>query len=312
MRRIALKRWLLAGIVAAGAWIVWRTAAARYIHEEERRQGKIRPVRHFWTDVGEWRIHARMALPPQPPDAPPVVLVHGFGMSSAYFVPTAERLATCFTVYAPDLPGHGKSDTPREALDVSQFADALIAWMNAVGIERASLVGHSFGCQIAVDAAVHYPERVERVILVGPTTDPAGRGLASILARLLCGGAHEHPSLNLVLVKDYGRMGARLLSELRYMRLDPIEDKLPYVDAPTLLVRGEKDPIVSQRWLEAAAQLLGTRRLAVVPGRGHALNYSAAAELVEIIQPFLQETSDVRVTAISAAQPAAAHNPAGG
>lgn len=69
---------------------------------------------------------------------------------------------------------------------------------------------------------------------------------------------------------------------------------------------------MSQRWLEAAAQLLGTRRLAVVPGRGHALNYSAAAELVEIIQPFLEETSDARVTAISGAQPAAAHNPPGG
>lgn len=85
------------------------------------------------------------------------VLVHGFGMSSSYFVPTAERLGTRFAVYAPDLPGHGGSDTPRDALDVPQFADALIAWMNGVGIERTSLVGHSFGGQIAVDAAVHYP-----------------------------------------------------------------------------------------------------------------------------------------------------------
>ena len=69
---------------------------------------------------------------------------------------------------------------------------------------------------------------------------------------------------------------------------DPIERKLPEIDTPALVVRGEKDSVVPQRWAEEVAGRLGTDRLLVIPGEGHALNYSAAGELLRRIRPFLR------------------------
>src|SRR3569832_2454815 len=63
--------------------------------------------------------------------------------------------------------------------------------------------------------------------------------------------------------------------------------KLPHVDVPTMLVRGEYDPIVPQRWLDESARLVGAKRGAVIPHMGHALYYSAADELVATLLPFL-------------------------
>jgi 2-hydroxy-6-oxonona-2,4-dienedioate hydrolase len=282
----ASKRLLIAGAIV-GAAVVWRAAANKRARRHRLARGEIRPVQSQWTQVGEWRMHARIALPPHPSDLPPVVLIHGFGVSSAYFVPTAERLGTLFNVYAPDLPGHGKSDTPHEPLDVLRLTDALIAWMDAMQIERACLLGNSMGCQIAVDAALRYPARVDRLVLVGLTTDPKGRTTGQLIKRFLAGGAYERLALNWVLARDYGRMGRRLLREFRFMQWDPIEVKLPDIEVPTMLVRGENDSIVPQRWLDEAGQLLGTDRKAVIPRAGHAVNFSAADELVTAVAPFL-------------------------
>ena len=74
------------------------------------------------------------------------------------------------------------------------------------------------------------------------------------------------------------------------MRDDPIEQKLPRIAAPVLLVRGEKDPIAPQRWIEEASRLLRTDRVAVIPGWGHAVPFSAPEETVRAIEPFLHAT----------------------
>ena len=91
-----------------------------------------------------------------------MVLVHGPVVSGRYMVPTLERLSPYHRVYVPDLPGFGKREKPPRALDV-------------VGLDRAALVGNSFGCQIIADLAVRYPEHVERAVLQGPTMDPRAR-----------------------------------------------------------------------------------------------------------------------------------------
>lgn len=242
-------------------------------------------------------MHARGATGSAAPGCLPVVLVHGFGTSSSYFVPTAERLAAQFDVYAPDLPGHGKSDAPQEALDVPQLADSLIGWMDAAGLRRVSLVGHSMGCQIAADAAVRYPERVDRLVLVGPTSDPTCRTTSEVLWRSVPTGQHERLSLNLLLLVDYARMGRRLIPEFRWMLRDRIENKLRRVDAPTMIVRGERDYVVPQRWVEQAARLARAERVVVIRKWGHAVNYSAAGALTEAIAPFLRAASETAVDA---------------
>jgi 2-hydroxy-6-oxonona-2,4-dienedioate hydrolase len=104
-----------------------------------------------------------------------VVLVHGLIVSGRYMVPTAELPAAHYRVFVPDPPGFGKSEKPPRTLDVAGLSDSLAAWMGEGGLDRAALVGNPFGCQIIVELAVRHPERVERAVLQGPTTDPQAR-----------------------------------------------------------------------------------------------------------------------------------------
>ncbi len=86
-------------------------------------------------------------------------------------VPTAERLAEDFPVYAPDLPGFGHSSKPSHALDLPALAEALASWMTAAGLESAAMVGNSLGCQVIAEFGVRYPQRLHRAVLQGPTID---------------------------------------------------------------------------------------------------------------------------------------------
>lgn len=252
---------------------------------------EIRKLQSIWTDVGPCRMHARASADSATSPRVPVVLVHGFGVSSSYFVPTAERLAVEFEVYAPDLPGHGKSDTPAEPLDIPRLADQLLAWMDAVGLQRVSLVANSMGCQVSVDLAVRYPNRVERLVLIGPTSDPTARTFTAHALRLIASAPFERVSLIPILMVDYLRMGPRLIPEFRFLLRDPVEEKLPQVTMPVMIVRGERDAIVPTRWFEEAARLVRAERKVVIVRWGHAVNFSAPRQLTAAIAPFLRDAS---------------------
>jgi pimeloyl-ACP methyl ester carboxylesterase len=217
-----------------------------------------------------------------------VVLVHGFGVSGSYFVPLAKQLSGDFDVYVPDLPGHGRSGSPRTPLGVSQLADGLIAWMDAMQLPRVSVIGNSMGCQIAVDAAVRFPERFDRLALIGPTIDPAAPTFAEQARRLVVSGLFERLSLYPILAVDYGRMGWRLLPELRSMLRDRIDEKLPHVAAPIMLIRGANDRIVPPRWLEEAARLAQAERVVVIPRWGHAVHHADPRQVAAELSPFLK------------------------
>ncbi|MEX2172262.1 MAG: alpha/beta hydrolase [Pirellulales bacterium] len=217
----------------------------------------------------------------------PVILVHGFGVSSSYFVPTARRLGREFSVYAPDLPGHGKSATPLRTLDIPELAGALVAWMDAVGLDRVMLIGNSMGCQIIADTALHHPDRVDRLVLIGPVVDPAARTPMRLINRVIRDVVYERVFLGVIVLVDYARMGHRLFQEYRHMLRYPLQEVLPKIEVPCMLVRGEHDPVASQMWLEEAARLLATSSLITIPNGGHAVHYSTPDQFVESIAPFL-------------------------
>src|SRR4028119_988264 len=91
------------------------------------------------TVVKGLRMHARVSEG-RTAGGPPVVLVHGLVVSGRYMVPLLEELARSPTVYAPDLPGFGRSEGPARALDVAGLADALATWMRAAGLSGGALV----------------------------------------------------------------------------------------------------------------------------------------------------------------------------
>lgn len=240
--------------------------------------------------MGGLRVHARASGGPPPEGCPAVILVHGLVVSSRYMVPTLKRLAPHHRVYAPDLPGFGKSDKPPHALNVTELSNSLSAWMREVGLERAALVGNSFGCQIIADLAVRHPERVERAVLQGPTMDPRARTVLRQVRRSLLDAPREPLSLLPIELLDYLSAGTgRAWRTFRYALEDQIEEKLPHVHVPTLVVRGSRDLIVPQRWAEEAIGLLPMGRLVVIPGAAHTANYGAPLELARVIRAFLNE-----------------------
>lgn len=240
-----------------------------------------------WTDVDGLPMHARVS--PGFPALQALVFVHGVGVSARYLVPTARELEGQLALYLPDLPGFGRSAKPRRTLGLEELAVALGRWLEAAGVRTpATLLGNSFGCQIAVELALRRPSLVDRLILAGPTVDPARRSLPRQLSLLFLDATREPPRLVRMQLGEYIRSGlVRTLRTTRSMLDDRIERKLPHVRAPTLIVRGGRDPIVPQRWAERAVALLPHGELAVVPEGAHAVPYDAPRQLAEAVRSFL-------------------------
>lgn len=221
----------------------------------------------------------------------PLVLVHGVIASSRYLLPVGSILAPDYRVLIPDLPGYGRSTSTMGRLSVPALAGALVHWMEAVALESASFLANSFGCQIAANLAARYPTRVDRLILAGPSVDPHAHSLPVQALRLAHDYPHERLSLSIVLGNDCIDMGIRQIrGSLRAMMDDRIEKVLPLVLAPTLVVRGQRDTVVPQRWAEEACSLLPNGRLEVLPGAPHAANYSAPYLLAAAARRFLAES----------------------
>lgn len=238
-----------------------------------------------WTTLAGVRCHAVVSVKPAPADASPIVLVHGFAVSSRYMLPTARALAGRYPVFAPDLPGYGLSESTNRVLDVPALADLLATWLDRRKIRRASLVGNSFGCQIIADLAIRRPDLASRLVMIGPTVDSSARTMPRQIWRLARDLPREPLSLWFIQAIDYLRFGARWQWQTaRAMLADRIEDKLPVIQVPVLVVRGEHDPIAPQPWGEYLARLAPSAAIAVVPGIGHAVNYSAPDALVALIE----------------------------
>ncbi len=92
---------------------------------------------------------------------------------------------------------------------------------------------------------------------------------------------------------DYLSAGLRRsFATFRHALEDRMEEKLPHLEVPTLVVRGERDPIVPQRWAERAAHLLPEGRLVVVPGAAHTMNYAAPSDLARVVHSFIGEVGE--------------------
>jgi 2-hydroxy-6-oxonona-2,4-dienedioate hydrolase len=277
-----------AGAVAVGAgvawalWTVWRRSRAGVV------RARPDPPREVFVWVRGLGLLTR-AWPAPASETLPMILVHGYGISGRYLVPIGERLAAERAVYAPDLPGHGRSDDPERVLTIPELADVLAAWMSAAGIARAALLGNSMGCQIVAELALRHPERVDRLVLVGPTADPRARSLPRILPRFLWTAFSERLSLVLLVAWDFLRAGLpRLWRELDVVFADRLEDKLGRIAVPVLIVRGGRDRLVSEEWAEELAGRLREGQLQVVPGGSHALHYGVPDELMRLMRPFLE------------------------
>ncbi len=248
------------------------------------------------TDVVDGTpMHARVSVRTFAREATPVVFVHGLGMSSRYLEPTMVRLASTYPVAGPDLPGFGRSGSPRRALDLCELAMALATWMDVRGIGPAVLVGNSYGCQVIVELVTREPQRALGLVLNAPTMDPSHRSVLGQVSRVIADIPFESLPLATHVVRDYLRAGPlRLLATLRHALADRIEEKLPAIVAPTLVVCGGRDPLVTEDWCVEATRLIGMSvpgaagaTLVVLPKASHAVPFDDPESFARLIDEFV-------------------------
>jgi pimeloyl-ACP methyl ester carboxylesterase len=245
-------------------------------------------LRSIWVKTSMGCLHARTNNFAPGTEISTIVLVHGLVISSRYMIPIARQLAPWGRVYAVDLPGYGESEKPGRAPSVAEGAEALAAFLDALKLRSAHLLGNSYGCQICAEFAVRYPERVQRLVLQGPAINPHERHFWTQLGLWLADLRYEPFWLNVLMARDWYAAGPkRAIETVRQALEDRIEAKLPRIEAPTLVVRGSKDPKIPQYWAEEAVRLLPRGELKVVPGYGHCLIYTAPLELMRVVRPFL-------------------------
>ena len=127
----------------------------------------LRPVRDVEAPLLQYRtIHGYRRAFRVAGSGPALLLIHGVGCNSKSWEPVHAKLAQRFTVIAPDLLGHGESDKPHADYSLPAFANGMRDLLAVLGIDRVTVVGHSFGGGVAMQFAYQYPELVERIVLV--------------------------------------------------------------------------------------------------------------------------------------------------
>ena len=251
------------------------------------------PSHHFSQCVGGGLMHALHW--PGPVGRTPVVLVHGLGMSSRYMVRAGQRLSVHAEVWAPDLPGFGDSDRGGPVLNVPQLATALAHWCDTTSLPSAVFVGHSLGCQVVVELASRFSRAVAGLVLAAPTIDPSARSSLRQIGRMLPDIAREPLSLMSIVVAAYLQAGLpRVARTLSLMVQDRIEQKLPQLSVPALVIQGERDRVVPPAWSKQVARLIPGCRYAVISGGAHGFNYAKPIAFAAAIQDFLEVTPPPR------------------
>ena len=168
----------------------------------------------------------------------PLILLHGNGENCDYFIGQTNVFARYYHVYALDTRGHGKTPRGDAPFTIRQFADDLLGFMDARGIEKANILGFSDGGNIAMIFAMKYPERVNRLILNGANLDAKG-----IKRSVQCPIEIGYWFAKLFASKSEE---ARLHAEtLGLMVNDPNirQEELSNIKAKTLVIAGTKDMV---------------------------------------------------------------------
>lgn len=228
--------------------------------------------------------------PAPAPGAPTYVLIHGIGMGRSIFADLALHLThrAPARIIAIDLPGYGEAPEPTRVLTMERTADLIAAYLRSRAVERAVIVGHSMGTQVAVEVAARHPEVVERVVLIAPTVDRRERTAALQVLRLAQDLAVESPRVIVMGAREYLRAGPHLRAKFRAMLIHRPETTYPRVLAPTLVLRGENDYVCSPAWCRFVTASLHDGRLAEVPGHGHETMIRDAAPAAALIDEFVR------------------------
>lgn len=265
-------------------------------------------------------------------DGPLVVLIHGMAGSSAAWRHVVPALSRRFTVLAPDLLGHGASAKPRGDYSLSGHANVLHDLLTALGHERATLIGQSYGGGVALQLAYQFPEHVERLGLV--SSGGLGREVSLLLRSLTLPGAQQmfpavcSPQLRAIArgaVSWLAGIGLRATPAaeeawLAYASLadadaqraffrtlhaviDPGGQAVGAADrlylatrVPTLIVWGARDGLIPVSHAHAAHAAIPGSRLEIFEDVGHFPHCEAPERFIAVLEGFIDDTSPAHLS----------------
>ena len=277
---------LSAVLLGAGAWL--------YTPDKSRAVLEAAYLRAptDYIQVAGMRLHFRDT---GPRDANALILLHGFGASLHTWEPWAEQLSGEYRVIRFDLPGFGLTGAdPTGDYSDGRSVHVLLALMDRLGVRRASLIGNSLGGKIAWNFALEHPDRVDRLVLVSPDGfaspgfEYGKKPVLPFMVRLL---PYVMPTafLRMSLAPAYGdpkaltdatvaryrdlmlAPGVRtaMLARMQQVMLDDPQPLLRRIQAPTLLLWGEKDGMIPFSNAADYARTLPHATLVALPGLGH-------------------------------------------
>jgi pimeloyl-ACP methyl ester carboxylesterase len=233
------------------------------------------------------------------PGAPTLVLIHGAGGSHLHWPAELRRLPGA-TVYALDLPGHGRSEGP-SCDTIEAYVSTLMGFLDATGTRRAVLMGHSMGGAIAQMTALLHPERVVGLVLVG--TGARLRVAPAILEGVL--GDFE-TAIDLITrfawapdaPAELTRLGHATLAATPpqvlhgdFVACDTFDvmERLGEIGAPTLVIAGTADHLTPQKHGAYLARHIPDARLVTIEGGGHMMALEQPGAVAAAVAQFIQE-----------------------
>lgn len=242
-----------------------------------------------WVRVDGQEMHYLRSVGPSPAFDASVVLLQGMTSGRA-FERVGELLAPYYRVYIPDMPGLGESEQPSYLQKFPDLVRALEGWMRKCGLYNVHVAAQSFGCNMAVEAAIRHPELVSSLTLQGPTLQPERRGLFRLFPFWLASELRELPRSR---SKKRGQSGAttrEILALGRAMLKHPIEHRLPLVHCPAQVMHGTHDLLVSRAWARQAVDLLPSGHLREIPYATHTMNARQPEAFADGVLAFIGHT----------------------
>ncbi len=287
-------------------------SAAVTFGEDLEVESRAKPTSHFLSVDGA-RVHYREVAPALPATQT-LLLIHGWIGSSYDFEPLLEHLPRTMRVIAVDLPGSGQSQKSGLPFSLEYFLDFIDSFIRRLDLNDIVLVGHSLGGEFAVRYAVLHPERVRHLVLIAPFgLSGEGRALGFVRKagflvdiafalnnRLAVDMAtrinvfHDPTLVTSAYVDSVAETsltasGRRAQAEItkKVLGRDPIDNLLSLVNAPTLIVWGRNDRVLSLKWAQHFVEGIRNSRLVVIPRTGHMPQFEAPEAVAESMSTFL-------------------------
>lgn len=210
----------------------------------------------------------------------PLILLHGNGESSGYFVNQIDRFANEYRVIAVDTRGHGASPRGNKPFTLETFADDLKNLLDSLNIEKANILGFSDGGNIAVIFALKYPERVNSLVLNGANLFPSGLKSSFLIPVKVLFAVFS-------LLSHFSRRAKRR-SELLYLmakqpNIQP--ERLSSIKCPVLVIAGTQD-VIKEKHTKLIAASLPDSSLCFLKG-GHSIAKTNSVEFNSAVEKFL-------------------------